>query len=57
MIIPALGDSRTVKSGFVGLKGSDRDGFSWDLTVTKAINPSSEKDKGLGIMVYFSWSF
>lgn len=55
---PEIGDDLRQKSVFIGVKGAAPEkGFSWDASITKAVNPQSEADKGYGVMVYLNWQF
>lgn len=55
---PEVGDDLRQKSVFIGVKGAAPEkGFSWDASITKAVNPQSPDNKGYGLMVYLNWQF
>ena len=58
VVYPDVGARQSQKSVFIGAKGAFADSsLSWDLSVTKAINPIDPRDKGIGLMFYINKQF
>lgn len=57
-VAPVAGPDLSQSSVFVGAKGSLKDTkLNWDVSMTKALSPSSKEDAGWQVMVYIGWSF